>query len=210
MIAEQTVAFVKECSICYDELGTTNTCTTPCGHEFCFNCMMSALNHNNTCPCCRSTLREDPQEEESDEEGEYDDDDDDDDNGYGYDLNDMIRYNVTATFNRKMENVDVNDDIATPETITKKIQDAGYTMEDVVSMFLGRIQRSKARYNNNEFVKKMVSDIKSIVDTEDNDKEDREIEMEMMGEEDLRTQARSQADVFDKFPDLDLHNLFNM
>ena len=62
-----------ECSICYDAIASTNNCTTPCGHIFCFKCMVQSLGLNNTCPCCRAVLVETPEEEE-DDESEYSDD----------------------------------------------------------------------------------------------------------------------------------------
>lgn len=62
-----------ECSICYDAIASTNNCTTPCGHIFCFKCMVQSLGLNNTCPCCRAVLVETPEEEEEDDESEYSD-----------------------------------------------------------------------------------------------------------------------------------------
>ena len=34
---------ITECVICFEEMGKTNSCVTPCGHKFCFNCMVKAL-----------------------------------------------------------------------------------------------------------------------------------------------------------------------
>ena len=41
------------CNICYETLGDKNTTTTPCGHKFCFQCIIKALQY----PCCRETLQ---------------------------------------------------------------------------------------------------------------------------------------------------------
>ena len=195
-----------ECSICYDELGTTNTCTTPCGHEFCFKCMMAALNHNNTCPCCRSTLREEvvEEDEESDDDYEYE-------NEHEWD---PITENINYLRRRTTYLQDMRDPhahpAATPEVLAKKIQDAGYTMEDLVSIWSERIDRSNERYKDNNFVKKMVLDIENMVDNEDQEVDDRESEMEFMGQEDHRQIEIESRDIFDQFPELDLTNLFNM
>jgi hypothetical protein len=195
-----------ECSICYDELGTTNTCTTPCGHEFCFKCMMAALNHNNTCPCCRSTLREEvvEEDEESDDDYEYE-------NEHEWD---PITENINYLRRRTTYLQDMRDPhahpAATPEVLAKKIQDAGYTMEDLVAIWSERIDRSNERYKDNNFVKKMVSDIENLVDSEDQEVDDRESEMEFMGQEDHRRIEIESRDIFDRFPELDLTNLFNM
>ena len=198
----------RECSICYDELGTTNTCVTPCGHEFCFKCMMSALNHNNTCPCCRTQLKE---VQESDEE----DDDDDEEEFSEYDWNpEYENINIRTVYPENitsddLHNISNHSDFETPEIISKKIQNSGYTMEDVVSIWLGRIQRSKSRYNRNSFVNKMVNDIQNIVYTEDHKKTEREFEIALMSEEDVRMNNLENKNIFDEFPDLNLNVLFN-
>ena len=195
-----------ECSICYDELGTTNTCTTPCGHEFCFKCMMAALNHNNTCPCCRSTLREEVvvEDEESDDDYEYENEDEWDP------ITENINYlRRRTTYLQDMRDPDACP-AATPQVLAKKIQDAGYTMEDLVVIWSERIDRSNERYKDNNFVKKMVSDIENMVDIEDQEVDDRESEMEFMGQEDHRQIEIESRDIFDQFPELDLTNLFNM
>lgn len=198
MICEQNIE--KECAICYDTLGTTNTCTTPCGHEFCFKCMMEALNHNNSCPCCRSTLKEEVvEEEDSDDEEEYE----------WNPLDETINYWRRGTNYLQNMHDPLACPVATPKVLAKKIQDAGYTMEDLVSIWCERIDRSNDRYKDNNFVKKMVSDIENMVDDEDQEVEIRESEMELMGQEDQRGIEIESRDIFERFPDLDLNDLFN-
>ena len=71
-----------ECVICYDVIGETNKCVTPCGHNFCFNCIMKSTQYNSKCPYCRNELREADPEVISDveyDDADSDDDDDDDD-----------------------------------------------------------------------------------------------------------------------------------
>ena len=43
-----------DCHLCLDPLG--DPVTTPCGHTFCRNCLLSSLNHSKLCPLCRVTL----------------------------------------------------------------------------------------------------------------------------------------------------------
>lgn len=107
----------KECSICYEEVGEKNNCVTDCGHQFCFKCIVTALQHNNTCPCCRTTLVE--VKEEEDNESEYDDEDDDD------------------------EEVVENDNDAEVEDIVVRLQERGVTMLDVVSLLIGRYSKTR-------------------------------------------------------------------
>lgn len=63
----------QECCICYNELQKVNVTTTPCGHSFCFRCIIKCLERNNTCPYCREVLQDAPVEEEWEEEEEEDD-----------------------------------------------------------------------------------------------------------------------------------------
>jgi len=67
-----------DCCICMEELGKTNVTTTPCGHTFCFSCLMKSMDMKNTCPYCRTNLREEEDIiEESDDESYQDMEDDD-------------------------------------------------------------------------------------------------------------------------------------
>lgn len=73
-----------DCVICYDLIGDTNKCVTPCGHNFCFNCIMKATQYNSKCPYCRNELREEASnivdnDEDEDSEDEDSDDEDSDD-----------------------------------------------------------------------------------------------------------------------------------
>ena len=98
---------------------------------------------------------------------------------------------------------------ATPKTIAKKIEDSGYTMEDLVTIWLERIDRSSDRYKDNNFVKKMVSDIENLVDKEDEDKYNRETEIEQMGNEDIRRQTLESRNIYDAdHPNFNLSILF--
>jgi hypothetical protein len=49
--------YTTDCAICYDPLDISrNNCNTICGHSFCMNCFISAIQRNNSCPLCRSEL----------------------------------------------------------------------------------------------------------------------------------------------------------
>lgn len=56
-ISEATVMSDREdleCKICYDVL--YQPVTTACGHSFCRDCLLRALDFKAECPCCRRTL----------------------------------------------------------------------------------------------------------------------------------------------------------
>jgi len=184
-----------ECSICYDSLEEKNNCITPCGHVFCFECMMKALNRNNLCPCCRAPLREEPEES--------DDETDDEEDEFEWDpLEENINHWREGT---SLHNITKDDLIASPDVIAKRIESAGYTMEDLVTIWLERIDRSSTRYRDNNFVKKMVSDIENLVDKEDEDKYHRENELALMRQEDvMEPNNMLEMDI-----DLNLDLLFN-
>ena len=197
-----------ECSICYEELGDKNNCTTPCGHVFCFECMMQALNRNNTCPCCRTPLKEEPAEEnEDDDESDFDDDDDDDEWEHMWGSGVSGSRPITGPFIHRefLQNIK-NTQFANPETIANKITDSGYNMEDIVSLLLHRIDRTTKSHS---YITKMVSDIGTIIEDEDMEKQDRENEAWGMEQEDTRMREINDQDIFDIHPDLDLHLLFN-
>ena len=46
------------CNICLELINKNNNSITPCGHTFCFNCIIKAMQYNSNCPCCRAPLRE--------------------------------------------------------------------------------------------------------------------------------------------------------
>ena len=43
----------EECIICLNTINNNNYSILPCGHKFHFNCILSCLQHNDTCPICR-------------------------------------------------------------------------------------------------------------------------------------------------------------
>ena len=45
------------CPICLNDIIENNNCAiTPCGHKFCFNCIVQSLQSIYTCPICREIL----------------------------------------------------------------------------------------------------------------------------------------------------------
>ncbi len=151
---------VTECVICYESIGIKNCCTTSCGHQFCFTCIATSMQYNNSCPYCRASLVEMPygdDENEEDEEDESDDESDDE------------------------ESEEEEEDEATPEEIAAVLQEKGFTMADLITCITGRC--SKSRPANISAVDHMVSIDNSIWDiVNDLDAEAKE-RGEMMNEE---------------------------
>ena len=128
-----------ECCICFEEIGSKNNCTTPCGHQFCFVCMSKSLATNNTCPCCRAVLMELPDE---DEDSDYSDSDDEEE--------------------EEEEDFDFPEDINL-DRLTERFMEKGYGPADLMVMLVGRIKERNDKYNP-ETVKKMFADLNEIID----------------------------------------------
>lgn len=47
---------MSECPVCFEELDTRMTVTTPCRHSFCLNCLLEFKSH--ICPICRFDFQE--------------------------------------------------------------------------------------------------------------------------------------------------------
>jgi hypothetical protein len=179
----------NECVICYEGIGEKNNCVTPCGHKFCFSCMVKSLNRNDTCPMCRTALRE--PEVESEDESEYGEtiyDSDDDD--YDYD-------SITTA----------NPTIARPSVISETLLAKGYIMEDIISLWTGRIDRLNPRYNQ-RFIRKLQSDVSLIISDADEEQSTLTDNREQMCNEDIRTKDNDNLDIFERFPTIDLSRLF--
>ena len=46
----------SECPICKEPLGTITTCTTPCGHQYCMECLVTHMQTKTNCPLCRAEI----------------------------------------------------------------------------------------------------------------------------------------------------------
>ena len=177
----------KECAICYEVIGKTNACVTPCGHEFCFKCMVKSFQTNDSCPLCRTTylekdecLHSDSEDEYDDNETLYDSDEDEDE--------ETIIYNMNNTTKKTI--------IATPTQIAEELTKKGYTLTDIISLWTNRIDREDKRYTQS-FIKNMVKDVDNTIQEADEDKYNIVVEREMMGNEDTRTKDNNDGYLYD-------------
>lgn len=125
----------NDCPICYDPISTkNNNCVTPCGHEFCFKCLMLSIARNNKCPCCRAPLQEESEllinnisgsdsDSGSETDDDYDTDDEDDDDS-------EIKVDCSI------------------ENVTKAIQLSGFSMMDLISLLIHRYPGDNPEYTN--------------------------------------------------------------
>ena len=140
-----------ECAICYDEIGPSNNCVTPCGHKFCFKCIVKSTKQNNSCPCCRGPLCEPTIEEEVVE----DDDSVDEEYDEGED-----EHNHTLAFGRM-----VNDVYHSPvvinsiEDLSSVLEEQGINSDDtetwlrvIIGLFMKNDEEEFREGDNTEFV----------------------------------------------------------
>ncbi len=191
----------KECVICFEEMGKINSCVTPCGHKFCFNCMVKALKQKDTCPMCRTALQEESDkesDEESDEESTY----------LGDEFWNMRMRDFGGINFGELQNITANSSIATPNILKENFIKKGYTMEDMFVLYTRRIDRLNPRYTQ-RFIKNLEFDVQSIIQSTDFEREIEQIEINRMSDEDVRTEEINNMDIFERFPEIDLSRLFS-
>ena len=182
-----------ECAVCYDKIGNKNNCVTPCGHTFCFQCMMSCLNYKNTCPICRQVLQADINDEISEEfseeeDGESDEEFDMDNASADWGLHSTflpgMHSQLPAIPIETMTNISTSNNYkATPKTITDKIKARGYTLEDIIVLWTWRVDRMNPKYNQ-RYLEKMRDDMADLINTLDCQRANEEYERYEMGLED--------------------------
>jgi len=158
---------VKECPICYEEIGNKNTCTTECGHTFCFKCMAASIQRNVNCPCCRFELIERASDEDEDMDEISDEEDDD-------------------AEDRDDDDEEEEEEIeATVEHLAAVFEKKGYTLHDALSLLCGRLSKQENK-NTNEYYEKMSEDFDNMLIECDTDAIREYEERETMAEEDVR------------------------
>lgn len=155
-----------ECCICWEVIGKTNNCVTECGHAFCFKCLVTAMAHNpenQTCPYCRTQLVDMPNnEDDDDEDSEWNSDEDDDDDDEEGDQNVVVEK-------------------ANVEEVVARMEKAGITMLDVVSIMYNKFSKTDEKYTI-EHIQQLCDTLDKIYDGVENESR----ELEDMAEEDVR------------------------
>jgi hypothetical protein len=148
---------------------------------------------------CRTTyldkdecLHSDSEDDDSDDETLYDDDE----------------YVSPDQYLQELDNVTQYATIAKPKTVADQLEKEGYTMEDVLSLYMGRIDRTDSKYTQS-YVRHLKNNLDTIVTESDQEQERALMENYMMRDEDIRSDQLIEADVFDTCPEIDLHSLFN-
>ena len=149
------------CPICFDLITKNkNVCSTPCGHVFCFKCIVKCLNTSNTCPFCRTEINDKPvhdsdeeydsedDDEEDDDDITYWDDDDDDDDDENEDPTRAAAEGgeaIAAAASASTEEEDEEDDECPIEYMETYFKEKGITYLNLMSMLLERYPRGMSR-----------------------------------------------------------------
>jgi len=131
-----------ECPICYEFIGEKNSCTTECGHSFCFKCALKAYNMNGACPCCRSELCEKDNTDEPDESDIESEDSD----------------NETETDESRYANID---------HVIERFESRDWTLKDALILLTGRFILSE-KYTH-EKVDKLYEEFNNMIVEMDNE-----------------------------------------
>lgn len=129
-----------DCCICYEELGKSNITTTPCGHSFCFSCLMKSMDMRNTCPCCRQPLREEDdiiQESDSDDDSDYESDNE----PYNNEANSAVRYHWALDWNGMEQLMNTRNEansLISVDEIAKFANENNISMKDLISFTFWR------------------------------------------------------------------------
>lgn len=150
----------NECCICYETIGKTNNCITPCSHQFCLKCLATAMRRNSCCPICRTSII-DEEEDDVDEDDDEDEDDDDEEDDDSFIIDDE------------------GDNVGTVEEIAKRMEEKGISYLDVVCMMMHRY--------SSRFSESHIEKINDIVDTIISDADSEQSETHMFAMEDHRS-----------------------
>ena len=150
-----------ECVICFDEFTNSNICITPCGHKFCFKCLMKHMDNSDTCPCCRELLKEKEEDVMSDGSSLPDLLEDSSDDEYDSDDEEIHYHGDEFTFDNLI-NIGRQRNSATPKQITEELVKLDYTMEDIMMLWTWRVDRMDIRYSQS-FIKKLWDDLAEII-----------------------------------------------
>ena len=173
---------IVDCCICMETINSAvNNCITPCGHTFCFQCLAKALAQNNTCPCCRAVLMEQPENEDDDDADDEwtiimsDEEDDEEAHGFGDEAMTSFRMLFQRTYEEEIETEpeveseeedeevsneeDEDGPLAEVEDITAKLESRGITMLDLVAMLTDRKSTKVAKHTD-----RFINALDSILD----------------------------------------------
>jgi hypothetical protein len=164
------ITSLNECPICYEVIDTkNNNCITPCGHEFCFKCLMKSISRNNRCPCCRAELQESDENDEILTDSESENDSDSDSNS------------------ESSEDGEIECDV---EKITKTLVEKGFTMIDFVAIIIDRFPKGDPKYTS-QFCEELYDDFYKNVEIMDEEVTREFREIELMASNDERSESNN-------------------
>lgn len=136
-----------ECPICYEQLNMINVTITRCGHAMHSSCIFTSLESADCCPMCRTQLmRSVPDDEDEDQEDQEEEDQEDEED-------------------QEEEAQEDDQEVVSVEQLATKLQNMGYNMADVLTMFFGgNIKKQNSERYTEEFFEKIDERIDGILD----------------------------------------------
>jgi hypothetical protein len=143
-LAELPVS-IGECSICLDTIDhLVNISSTRCGHTFHTHCFLRAIqNGSGNCPNCRSLLVVKSEDDDSDDE-----------------------YDMMSDYDSDDDTITEEDVVVSLEQATTKLQNLGYSVADILSLYVGpslKSSQNPEKYTP-EFIQKMNDDLDGILE----------------------------------------------
>ena len=165
----------NECCICLEMIQQINSCITPCGHSFCFTCMVKNLDMSNSCPYCRTILKESViseinQVSEDEEDYTTEEDNEDDENeseGESVDEDPYANCRTNAI-----------------EILVEKVENKGYTIMDILSYCFDLYSNKNVKYTK-EFIDTLEKDMDNLYNESHIQSNAIAIEREYMQDEDI-------------------------
>ena len=195
-----TTTIAKECSICFEEIASSNCCTMKCGHEFCFTCISKYIattartdcTRDITCPMCRDMMIE------GEEEADYDDSDDEMTLVSSVDSDEWVNepdeegnvINIASLFHEPSDEYDEifddeDENVANIELVTQKLTEKGFTIVDLASILFNRYKRNDPKYTN-RYINQMIENVYEVIDELDKIADNEYGERQLFEAEDVR------------------------
>jgi len=169
---------VTNCPVCFDPITTDkNVCSTPCGHIFCFGCMVKCLNTSNTCPYCRAEINDKPidnnhtvfiydddeDDDDDDDEDDYDEENDDDDYETISDNEENPENNTNNE--TQVSNEQETDDECNIEYVESYFKEKGISYINLLSVMFNRYPKTMTKRMRRQLDKKLY-DMMDFLDEE--------------------------------------------
>lgn len=143
------------CTICLNDVGTTNVTTLPCGHTFHYNCIMRWNQEHNSCPYCRTQIIQNDDDNHGDNDLEND----------GGDIPNLIQIN---DIEQNIQNILIMDNYHEHENAYNYAHNDGNEHEHEHNHEHGHGHNHDQIDDNNQIINQFDNDINNIINIMNN------------------------------------------